>query len=227
MRRKNIVTILLNIVLIVTVISSIILTTGCSTESDNLSAINQDLQRQLTESMKNVEELSEELNIVKDGLLSSDLTNEKLSDDNENLNKEIVDLNEQIAQLESSFEELTSSYDLLQSDYTALNTSYQDSLRELFEKQEVQPLQYFASLGLLEDWIDENIEPYQSTLDPQIDFKEACKIVEKGIQDGYWIGISFRHQNTLLIIECSAIAGDRAYTFYPFGGNITLWPVYK
>ena len=230
MRKKSITTIVLSVVLLGAVISNFILITSCSKESDDLPVTNEDLQRQLTECTTNLDELNEELDIVKDELSSSDLTNKKLSDDNEKLNKEIVDLTEQITLLESDLEKLTSDYDTLQIDYTALNTSYQETLRELFETQEtqdVQPLQYFASLNLLEDWIDENIEPYQSTLDPQIDFREACKVVEKGIQNGYWIGISFRYQNTLLIIECSAIAGGQAYTFYPFGGNITPWPLYK
>ena len=230
MIRKNIAVIVLSIVLIGVVISGIILMTGYSTESNDLSVENEDLQRQLTECMSNIEEINDELNIVKDELASKEkliVDNEKLSNDNKELNKEIVDLTERISVLESDLEKLTLDHDTLQIDYTELNTSYQEVLRELFETQEVQPLKYYASLGLLKDWVDENIEPYQSTLDPEVDFNEACNIVEKGIQDGYWIGISFRYQNNLLIIECSAIAGGQAYTFYPFGGNITPWPLYR
>ena len=227
MKRKKIVIIPLKIILICVVISSLISITSCLKESNDLSVINEDLQRQLTEATANSEELNEELNIVKNELASSVITNEKLSDDNEKLSEDVADLTEQVTILESSLEELTLNYDDLQIDYSALNESYQETLHELYETQEVQPLKYFASFSLLEDWIDENIDPYQSTLNPQIDFTKACQIVEKGIQDGYWIGISFRYQNTLLIVECSAIAGDRAYTFYPFGGNITPWPVYK
>ena len=234
MRRKNIAIIVLSIVLIGVVITSIILMNNYSTESNDLSVKNKDLQRQLTETITNLEEINEELNIVKNELASNDTTKEKLSDDNEKLindneklNKDIIDLTEQISALESDLEKLTLNYNTLQIDYVNRNASYQEVSQELSKIQEVYPLKYFTSLGLLEDWVDENIDPYQSTLDPEVDFKEACKIVEKGIQDGYWIGISFRYQNNLLIIECSAIAGGQAYTFYPFGGNIAPWPLYK
>jgi len=85
MRRKNIAIIVLSIVLIGVVITSIILMNNYSTESNDLSVKNKDLQRQLTETITNLEEINEELNIMKNELASNDTTNEKLSDDNEKL----------------------------------------------------------------------------------------------------------------------------------------------
>jgi hypothetical protein len=224
---RNISIVVLIVILIAIGITGYSLILKYRGDISNLEDAQSTLQQQMTESVAELDTKTEELQASKVEVVELKTKVSILTDQFDTLTTSATDLETQLANRSADFNSLQDAYFNINEEYDSLKASYDDAIVKLNQLQDLYPLQDYPSYSVLSGWVASHLQP--STDNPQTQFTEALRLVDLGMQQGYWIGIDIEYEPILHTyrVYCNAITGRQLYRFAPDLPNLIATGFYR